>query len=1007
MHKHALVLLMALVVALPVLAQEQRASIEGTVTDSSGAVLPGVTVEARSAGGAVVSTVTDGSGVYRFPALRPGTYEVTASLAGFTTQKAPTINVSLGQILRADLSLAPQGVAEELEVTGESPLIDVKQSARQANIRDEYIEKLPKGRDFTTLVTQAPGANNESKLGGLSIDGASAGENRYVIDGTETTNVQMGNSGKNLIVDFVDEVQVKSSGYTAEYGGTTGGVVNVITKSGSNSFAGDAGFYYTGSALMSDGYYTDNTAASTAPTGTIPTVRPETLRLVPTNTSQAEYVRYAPDDSSRWEPGFSLGGPIVKDRLWYFGGYQPNLLSIDRAVTLTVDGSQVSRTRDITDHNATANVTAQVANNLRLRGAFNSSSSIREGLLPAINGTDPVGTLYDITSKFPNYSYSGSADYVVSPKLFLSARAGYFFQDRTDENIPQGPLYRFGSTTNIGMAGVPGDLQRQAGFQSLPTNSETQRDNLNRLDLQADATWYAAFAGQHAFKGGVQVNRIGNDVFFGETGNRVDLRWDQAFRGQRGQFGYYLVRSNGLQPQLGFLRAGEVHSNTVGLFIQDAWTINNRLTLNLGLRTEKEDLPSFNEHPGISFSYGEKLAPRAGLAWNLRGDGRTKVYGSWGIFYDIMKYELPRGSFGGEHWLDYWYTLDTPNWPTLVGSGCGADCPGTLILGPVDRRHPSNDPADHTVDADIKPMKMQEAVAGFEHELFARVSGTVRYVHKQIDVAIEDIGTLDAQQNEIYTIGNPGIGQGQYFFVAGTNIRKELPKAVRDYDSVEFAVNRRFADNWGVRVSYLWSRLNGNYSGLSQSDENGRLSPNVGRLFDYPVMSFGENGQPVLGVLATDRTHQFKTQFIYQFPFGTGVGVNQYVASGIPITREAAFIGGNAFPVPYLGRNSDGRTPVFSQTNLLLTHELRLGRGNRLQLTMDVQNLFDQDAASNRFPTELAAGQAIDVSEEEFYNGVNTQQLIQDQHLVRDARFLMNSAFQEPRSIRFGVKFLF
>ena len=116
---------------------------------------------------------------------------------------------------------------------------------------------------------------------------------------------------------------------------------------------------------------------------------------------------------------------------------------------------------------------------------------------------------------------------------------------------------------------------------------------------------------------------------------------------------------------------------------------------------------------------------------------------------------------------------------------------------------------------------------------------------------------------------------------------------------------------------------------------------------------------------------------------------------------------GNAFPVPYLGRNSDGRTPVFSQTNLLLTHELRLGRGNRLQLTMDVQNLFDQDAASNRFPTELAAGQAIDVSEEEFYNGVNTQQLIQDQHLVRDARFLMNSAFQEPRSIRFGVKFIF
>ena len=111
-------------------------------------------------------------------------------------------------------------------------IVDIKQNARQTNIRAEQIDLLPRGRDFTTLVTQAPGANQESKLGGLSIDGASAGENRYIIDGIETTNLQNGLSGKSLIVDFVDEVQVKSSGYTAEYGGATGGVINAITKSG-------------------------------------------------------------------------------------------------------------------------------------------------------------------------------------------------------------------------------------------------------------------------------------------------------------------------------------------------------------------------------------------------------------------------------------------------------------------------------------------------------------------------------------------------------------------------------------------------------------------------------------------------------------------------------------------------------------------------------------------------------------------------------------------------------
>jgi outer membrane receptor protein involved in Fe transport len=131
-------------------------------------------------------------------------------------------------------------VTETVQVTAETPLVDVRQSSRATNIRAEQVDLLPKGRDFTTLVTQAPGANQETKLGGLSIDGASAGENRYIIDGIETTNLQSGTSGKNVIVDFIEEVQVKSSGYTAEFGGATGGVINAVTKSGTNDFHGSA-----------------------------------------------------------------------------------------------------------------------------------------------------------------------------------------------------------------------------------------------------------------------------------------------------------------------------------------------------------------------------------------------------------------------------------------------------------------------------------------------------------------------------------------------------------------------------------------------------------------------------------------------------------------------------------------------------------------------------------------------------------------------------------------------
>jgi hypothetical protein len=401
--------------------------------------------------------------------------------------------------------------------------------------------------------------------------------------------------------------------------------------------------------------------------------------------------------------------------------------------------------------------------------------------------------------------------------------------------------------------------------------------------------------GQHALKGGVQFDRIGNDVLDGETGNRVLLYWNRAFRNQQGKYGYYRLRSNGTEPSRGFVTLGNIHSNNVGLFIQDAWTVNDRLTLNLGLRSERENVPSFTDDPQypdtvVKFGFKDKLAPRLGFAWDLRGDGKWKTYGSWGIFYDITKLEMPRGSFGGDRWLEYWYTLDQPDFPNLVTGGCPPACPGTLILGPVDYRHPSFE----YLEPNLKPYKLQEAAFGLEHQLSSIVAVSARYVHKQIDVAIEDVGALDADQNEIYTIGNPGFGNSAYFYPAGSTQQMVYPKAVRDYDGVEFAVNKLMSSNWTARFSYLYSRLYGNYSGLAQSDEDGRMSPNVGRNFDYPLMSFDENGKSVLGRLATDRPHQVKGTFSYMLPFGTSFAVHQYIASGIPVTREAAFIGGNA-----------------------------------------------------------------------------------------------------------------
>src|SRR3989339_2069624 len=273
-------LLLAALLAVPAFAQEQRGSIEGIVKDSSGAVLPGVTVEARNpAGGAVATSITDAAGNYRFPALPPGEYEVTADLQGFTPHHV-RVPLGLGQLKKIDITMNIAGVAESVQVTAESPIVDVKQSASFQNIRNELVDKLPRGRDFTSLVTIAPGTNSESKLAGLSIDGSSGAENTFIVDGIQTNALRTGRSGKGVVTDFVSEVQVKSSGYSAEFGGATGGVISVVTKAGTNRFRGDAGFYFTGDKLEGS--------------------ERSTLRLNPTNDTVPEYITYDKDSFTRW-----------------------------------------------------------------------------------------------------------------------------------------------------------------------------------------------------------------------------------------------------------------------------------------------------------------------------------------------------------------------------------------------------------------------------------------------------------------------------------------------------------------------------------------------------------------------------------------------------------------------------------------------------------------------------------------------------------------------------------
>jgi outer membrane receptor protein involved in Fe transport len=1007
-----------LLAALPVVAQEQVGSIEGVIKDAQGGAVVGATVVAKSAKGASAESVTDATGTYRFNALAPGRYELTANLSGFAPAKVQNVDLRLGQQLSINMTLSPSGVTETIQVVGESPLIAITQSARATSIRDEEITKMPKGRDFTSLVAQAAGANPENKLGGLSVDGSSGGENRFIIDGAEATNIQSGagrnaagtagdgatsagpggtGAGMRMVTDFVEEVQIKSSGYAAEFGGSTGAVVSVLTKSGSNQFRGDVGVYYSGDALDAN-------------------PRP-TLRLKPTDSRQAEYVTFAEDPYDRWEPGFTLGGPISKDKAWFFVGYNPSFRPYDRTAKFN-DGSVGTKTQKLTDQYLVANITAQFGPKLRSRFAYNNSKRKQEGRLQtqsaaadATGSSNPAAN-YDINDILPVWSTSATFDYTPSNKVFMSLRGSYFKSDLYNEGVFDGTRYLF-ITSNVGQAGVPAQYQQLTNYSNTPTNTSSTQDVQSRMNAQFDTTFFFQGGGQHQMKVGIQYDRIGNTVLSGETGNLIRLYWDRSFGGQRGPYGYYRVRSNGALPDQGFITQGDIHENNFGLFLQDSWTVGSRLTLNLGLRTESEKIPAYSsgadilEHP-IEFTFGDKIAPRAGFAWDATGDGKTKIYGSWGIFYDIIKLEMPRGSWGGDKWLEYWYTLDTPAWDQLDTAGCPTSCPGTLLSGPVDFRHPSAFNGEGGTDPGLKPMKLQEMVFGAEREIAPTLSVSARYVHKQLDRAIEDVGVLDSAGNEIYTIANPGFGLRASFIPDGGTTPITYPKAKRDYDAVEFALNKRLSNRWSGRVSYTWSQLEGNYSGLSQSDENGRTSPNVGRAFDYPLMAFDEAGKPVYGPLGTDRTHQLKAFGTYDFSFGTTLTLAWYGLSGIPMTREAAWNPSSGYPIQYLGRGSDGNMPFINNLDLYAQQEIKLGSKNRLVLSVNVLNVLDADTATNYFATQLESGATVDVAETTIlYQGANFQQLIAQQGIRNDPRFLQATAFQAPRSIRLGARFSF
>ena len=1040
-------------------AQEQVGSIEGIVRDTSGAILPGVSVEAKNPAGVVVTVASDQAGQYRFPALAPGKYTLTATLAGFKKASFENVDLLLGQVLKVNFDMAV-GLTEEIQVTAESPIIDVKQNAATQSIPTELIDRIPKGRNFTSVINVAPGTNDESRNGGFQIDGSSGSENRFVIDGMDTTSLVNGTSGKTVFTEFLAEVQIKTSGYAAEFGGSTGGVINAISKSGSNQYRGSFGTYYRNEGMQADprkGWrinpFTDCT------------------QNLPQCAGTPEFVATPDALFDNWNPIGDIGGPIMRNRAWFYFGASYDRTDNERTTTFRNSSSNPAVTPYVTKTMTSwsdaryynGNINTQLNNNMSFKASANLQRSGNRGSLA--NNIQPDGSFFangDSTNGFNtatwdateegfknrwertgsnsrNDLYSGILSWTINPHVFADIQTGYWATDVwSPEEFAGNQILHTFNGTNCDPGGgscpfpqTPVALRQRSGFTDNKSTSRTVQNLYARTYLNSNLTWFkSGWGGEHQFKVGARYERLQNKVDAGAQEPTITFFWDQTYgaldgRSVRGPFGYYQVSK-------GVVTEGDVSSNNWSFWVQDSWTINRNFTVNAGVRTEKESVPSYrDEFPGIEFGFGDKIAPRIGFAYDLKGDSKWKAYGSFGKYFDITKLEMPRGSFGAEHWVQYFWTLESLDWTSINCQEGNTGCPGTYIEQ-NDRRHPANeaDPAltayfgreQNTLDPDLKPVETGEITLGMDHELTPTMSAGVRYVHKWLDRTIEDVGILVPGVGEVFFIANPGFGVAEQILPQPA---PAFPKAVRNYDAVEFRLNKRFANRWSLIAGYTWSRLQGNYGGLASSDENGRTSPNVERYFDGQYLVWDAHGNPVEGLLPTDRPHYLKIQATYDTPWGTNVGVFQQVMSGGPISTTINLLGYN--PTFVDGRGNLGRLPTTSQTDMAINHDFRLMAGHRLGLQLNIDNLFNQDGELNRntapyrdsfsVPSSIASstappGQLAPRDDYLLNKGYDPAFLAAEMRKagtrMRDnSLYGKPSSFQGRRQLRFGIRYIF
>src|SRR5690242_2988982 len=406
-----------LLLSLSILGQERFGEINGVVTDPTGAVVPNAKVILTNKDTNRVTNLTaGGDGNFLATNLEPGRYKMRVEAQGFAASEVPDINLLVGKTLKMDARLEVGATTETVQVSEGAPLIDTTSTMIAHNITSEEFDRLPKARTFQSLVTLSPSVNSGTLENGFQVNGASSAENQFNIDGISTNSVITGASRQDAVFEILQEVQVKTGGIEAEYGGALGGVISAITKSGGNNFHGDVHYYFTGNPISAGA--------------------PQRMLMDPTNLLTTTYIQDYNFDRNSHEAGYSLGGYFIKNRLYFFSAASPQFIEESRKY-YSVDWQPVSLTRSTRYWQAYNKVSADITHSLRATAGYLWSPSSGQGTLPGTNGygnqvTSSVSSIQanQIIGYFsPQANYNVNLDWTISPTAFLSIKAARFWDN--------------------------------------------------------------------------------------------------------------------------------------------------------------------------------------------------------------------------------------------------------------------------------------------------------------------------------------------------------------------------------------------------------------------------------------------------------------------------------------------------------------------------------------------------------------------------------------------------